>query len=179
MRWLDRLFERSARSIALRSSRRGALARIGKTAVGGALLFPVLPFDRTNHFAHAAAGGGGAGGGAQDETKCDYWRYCAFDGFLCSCCGGSATTCPPGTEASTVAWVGTCRNPRDGRDYVISYNDCCGKAACGRCFCNTNQGERPGYAMGLFNDINWCMANTRSQMFHCTTALVVGVAGKG
>ncbi|MFN9773299.1 MAG: methylamine dehydrogenase light chain, partial [Burkholderiales bacterium] len=179
MKWIDRLFERSARSIALRSSRRGALARIGKTAVGGALLFPVLPFDRTNRLAHAAGGAGGAAGGAQDETKCDYWRYCAFDGFLCSCCGGSATTCPPGTEPSTVAWVGTCRNPRDGRDYVISYNDCCGKSSCGRCFCNTNQGERPGYAMGLFNDINWCMANTGTQMFHCTTALVVGVAGKG
>ena len=50
------------------------------------------------------------------------------------------------------------------------------KTACGRCACNTNLGERPGYRMSLHNDINWCMANADSQMFHCTTALVVGVA---
>lgn len=173
MRWLDRLFERSARGLATRSSRRGALARISRTAIGGAMLFPVLPFDRTNPHAQAAPKPG------ENTTSCEYWRYCAFDGYLCSCCGGSPSTCPPGTDASTVAWIGTCRNPRDGRDYLISYNDCCGKASCGRCFCNTNHGERPGYAMGIHNDINWCMANTASQMFHCTTAVVVGVARKG
>ncbi len=171
MRWFDDWFERRARGLALRSSRRGALARIGRTVIGGSLLFPVLPFDRSNHFANAAAPQG-------DNTRCDYWRYCAFDGYLCSCCGGSPSTCPPGTEASTVAWVGTCRNPNDGRDYLISYNDCCGKASCGRCFCNTNERERPGYHMGVHNDVNWCMANTTSQMFHCTTAVVVGLAPK-
>ena len=28
------------------------------------------------------------------DTDCDYWRYCAIDGFLCSCCGGSANPVP-------------------------------------------------------------------------------------
>ena len=79
------------------------------------------------------------------------------------------------TEASKVAWVGTCHNPEDGKDYLISYNDCCGKTACGRCLCNTNEREMPGYRMGLHNDINWCMAND-SSMFHCTTGVVVGMA---
>ena len=167
MRWLDRLFERSARRLADRSSRRGALARIGRTALGGAALFPVLPFDRTNPHAHAATK-------SEDTTSCEYWRYCAFDGYLCSCCGGSPTTCPPGTDASTVSWVGTCRNPNDGRDYLISYNDCCGKTSCGRCFCNTNHGDRPGYRLGVHNDLNWCMA-ADSSIYHCTMSVVVGV----
>ena len=106
---------------------------------------------------------------------CDYWRYCALDGFLCSCCGGSVSACPPGAEPSKVTWVGTCHNPKDGRSYLVSYNDCCGKTTCGRCLCNGNDGERPGYRMGVHNDINWCMANTQS-MYHCTVSVLVGVA---
>ena len=38
-----------------------------------------------------------------------------------------------------MTWVGTCRNPNDGKDYLISYNDCCGVTMCGRCFCNHNE----------------------------------------
>ena len=112
---------------------------------------------------------------ANDPLKCEYWRYCAFDGFLCTCCGGSVSTCPPGTEASKVSWVGTCLNPKDGRQYLVSYNDCCGKASCGECLCNNTARERPGYRLGVHNDINWCMANDNT-MFHCTTSVIVGVA---
>ena len=177
MKWLDDLFERKTRKVAQQSSRRGALIRIGKLMVGTAFVLPVLPFDRT---AQAAAGAARKAANAKPgETDCEYWRYCAQDGYLCSCCGGSAHTCPPGTEASKVAWIGTCRNPDDGKDYLISYNDCCGKTACGRCLCNTNERERPAYRMGVHNDINWCMSND-SSMFHCTLAAVVGVAdGQG
>ena len=67
------------------------------------------------------------------------------------------------------------KDETDGKDYLISYNDCCGKTACGRCLCNTNERERPAYRMGVHNDINWCMSND-STMFHCTLAAVVGVA---
>ncbi len=174
MKWLDDFFERSSRRAAQRVSRRSALVGIGRLLVGAAFTLPVLPFDR---IARAAAGSGGKKRepGVHD---CDYWRYCAVDGFLCSCCGGSLSTCPPGTEVSKVAWIGTCRNPQDGKDYLISYNDCCGKTACGRCLCNTNLGDRPGYRMGLHNDVNWCMANTSSTMFHCTTAVLIGLAEK-
>jgi amicyanin-dependent methylamine dehydrogenase small subunit len=87
----------------------------------------------------------------------------------------SVTTCPPGAEASKVTWVGTCRNPKDGRDYLVSYNDCCGKVACGRCLCNFNERERPAYRMGVHNDINWCMADKQT-MYHCTVSVIVGVA---
>jgi methylamine dehydrogenase light chain len=52
---------------------------------------------------------------------------------------------------------------------------------CGRCLCNANISERPGYRMGLHNDINWCMGNSKSTMYHCTVAAAVGIAetGKG
>ncbi|MFM8464178.1 MAG: methylamine dehydrogenase light chain, partial [Burkholderiaceae bacterium] len=71
-------------------------------------------------------------------------------------------------------WVGTCRNPANGKDYLISYNDCCGATMCGQCFCNKNERERPAYRMGVHNDINWCMSNA-SNTYHCTVAAIVGV----
>ena len=173
MKWFDAFFERSSRRAAQQVSRRSSLVGIGRLLVGAALTLPVLPFDRVARAADAPPGKKKE----VDDGQCEYWRYCALDGFLCSWCGGSVSTCPPGTEASKVAWIGTCRNPKDGKDYLISYNDCCGKNACGRCLCNFNLGERPAYRMGLHNDINWCMANT-STMFHCTTAVLVGEAEK-
>ena len=64
----------------------------------------------------------------------------------------------------------------DGKHYLVSYNDCCGAASCGRCFCNENEGERPGYRMGVHNDINWCMGN-ESSVYHCTVSIVLGESG--
>jgi len=75
-----------------------------------------------------------------------------------------------------VTWIGTCHNPDDNRDYIVSYNDCCGIASCGRCFCNFNEGERPGYRMSVHNDVNWCMGN-ESSIYHCTVSVVLGVSG--
>jgi methylamine dehydrogenase light chain len=172
MDWLDRLFERSARRVAQSTSRRSALVRIGKALVGTAAVFPVLPFARLAQAQHGAAGGAGK---PVDETSCEYWRYCGIDGPLCSCCGGSPSMCPPGTALSKASWVGTCLNPRDNKQYLVQYNDCCGRSTCARCICNNNVGERPGYRMGLHNDINWCMSNTGLVTFHCTLAAVVAV----
>ena len=178
MRWftrlIDRQTERAVRRVAHSHGRRSLIARLGVALVGGAVL-PMLPFDRSGGTAHAAGGAKGKLAKNEDPLQCEYWRYCAFDGYLCTCCGGSLTQCPPGTEASKVSWVGTCMNPTDGRQYLVSYNDCCGKGACGECLCNNNERERPGYRLGVHNDINWCMANDNS-MFHCTTSVIVGVA---
>lgn len=172
---LDRFAERRTRTIAQRSARRSLLARAGRLLVASAFTLPVLPFDRSSQ-AHAA---GGAGGGtkkkAPGEFDCDYWRYCSVDGFLCSCCGGSATACPPGTEISKASWLGTCFNPADKKHYLVNYFDCCGRVSCNRCFCNTNSGDRPGYRLGVHNDINWCMASD-SSVYHCTLSVVVAVA---
>lgn len=161
---LDKKAESNMRASAREFGRRSFLARTGSVVLGAAVATPILPFDRRAH----AAGSG--------EDACSYWRHCAIDGFLCEESGGSLTTCPPGSSVSAVSWVGTCNNPDDGKDYLVSYNDCCGKPLVpGATFCNQNEGERPGYRMGLYNDINWCMANT-DKGYHCTVSVVVGMA---
>jgi methylamine dehydrogenase light chain len=178
---LDDGFEVWARALARRTSRRSMLGRFAALFAGASAL-PLLPVARASAESppepansRVPAPRETIPGDAGDPTKCDYWRHCAIDGFLCACCGGSATTCPPGTEMSAVTWIGTCTNPADKKDYVISYNDCCGKGFCGRCACNRNEGDRPEYHWYRSNDINWC-AGAQSQSYHCSVALVVGQA---
>lgn len=172
--WLDAATESATRHTAQSMGRRHVLTRLGTYMVAGTMV-PMLPFDRSGGAAFAF---GAEGKDAQDtdDTACDYWRYCALGGRLCTTCNGSVSECTPGTEASVVTWVGTCENPADGRHYLISYQDCCGGGGCGGevTSCSNNIRERPGYRMGLHNGINWCMAND-AQTYHCTVALIVGV----
>ena len=178
MRWFDQWMERRARGVAQRSSRRGFMGLLA-TSLAGAASIPLLPVAR------AASHGGGPSevppqttGNPEDPgdpSTCEYWRYCGIDGFLCSCCGGSRNACPPGTEMSPLTWIGTCENPADGKRYVISYNDCCGKSSCGRCLCNRNDGDKPVYRPQSNNDINWCMG-TKSTVYNCSTAVILGIA---
>lgn len=163
---LDKSVESNMRSSARAFGRRSFLAKAGTSLLGAAVLAPVLPFDRR-----------GAAMASEGADACSYWRHCAIDGFLCEQSGGALTSCPPGSTVSAVSWVGTCQNPDDGKDYLVSYNDCCGKPAVARhaTFCNNNKGERPGYRMGLYNDVNWCMANA-DKGYHCTVSVVVGLA---
>jgi len=173
----DSRFERWARSLARRTSRRSFLGRTGAIMVGAASL-PLLPVARASaESPRVPAPSESIPGAAGDPTSCEYWRHCAIDGSPCACCGGSATSCPPGTEMAPMTWVGTCRNPADGKDYLISYNDCCGKSFCGRCACNRNEGERPQYHWYRNNDINWC-AGAKSQAYHCSVAIVLGQASE-
>jgi methylamine dehydrogenase light chain len=175
MSWLshlDRWTERTTRGVARRTSRRSFLTRLGTLIVGGSAL-PLLPIARIRSADAADLPPEDPG----DPGTCEYWRHCAIDGYLCSCCGGSQNTCPPGTEASPVTWIGTCRNPADDRDYIISYNDCCGKSSCARCGCNRNEGDEPIYRPSKANDINWCLG-TKSLVYNCSTAVVLGVAPK-
>lgn len=171
---IDKLIEKSARNVAQRSSRRGLLKGLG-TAIFGAASIPLLPVARAADGSGAPAGNPRFPQEVGDPASCDYWRYCAIDGFLCECCGGSYNTCPPGTEMSSITWIGTCRNPVDGRNYVISYNDCCGVTQCATCLCQRDEGDRPLYRSDKSNDINWCLGSS-SSAYHCSTAIVVGLA---
>jgi methylamine dehydrogenase light chain len=174
MSWLDNWMTRRTRRVARNTSRRAFVGRLGAALVGGAAI-PLLPVARA-----AESQSGESPRAPQPQEKgnpldCSYWRFCALDGYLCGCCGGSANSCPPGTEPSPVTWIGTCRNPVDGRDYIISYNDCCGKTACGHCLCQRNEGDRPVYQPAKSNDINWCHG-TKTNIYHCSTSVVLGVA---
>ncbi len=175
---IDDTLEDLTRRLARRTSRRSLLGRAAALLAGTAAL-PLLPVARASgESARVPSPTESLDGPAGDPKSCEYWRHCGIDGSACACCGGSATACPPGTEMAPVTWIGTCRNPDDGKDYIISYNDCCGKSFCGRCVCNRNEGERPEYHWYRNNDINWC-AGAESQAYHCSVAIVVGQATEG
>ncbi|HVY81364.1 MAG TPA: methylamine dehydrogenase light chain [Steroidobacteraceae bacterium] len=173
MKWFDEWIEDSARAIARRSGRRSFIAKLSATLFGAATL-PLLPIARGAETPAQPAEGTPNDPG--DPTTCEYWRYCGIDGYLCSCCGGSHTSCPPGSTPAPVTWVGTCHNPAENRDYVVSYNDCCGKTSCGRCLCNRNEGDLPLYAPFLSNDYNWCVGSKTDIAYHCTVSRIVGLA---
>ena len=171
----DKGVERLTRRMAQTGSRRGLLRQLGGLMVGAAIV-PLLPVARGNaanlpsnsDHAQMAQDPG-------DPNACDYWRYCAIDGFLCACCGGTPSQCPPGAEMAALTWIGTCQNPADKRHYIISYNDCCGLSSCGRCECNRNEGDRPTVRPQANNDTNWCVG-TSSTIYTCSTAVIIGVA---
>jgi methylamine dehydrogenase light chain len=148
------------------------------TLLAGAASLPLLPVARAADDAASGKDAPVSSGNLQDpgdQASCDYWRYCAIDGSLCSCYGGTVTSCPPGLEMSPITWVGTCHNPADGRNYIISYNDCCGGVAQGRCSCQRNEGDRPVVRPNNNNEITWCF-QTKSQSYTCTVAIILGVA---
>ena len=176
MNRIDTWIAKTARRLARQTSRRSFLARLG-AVVAGSTAIPLLPIARATAQTPRAARPDEPDPDtpAGDPESCEYWRYCAIDGFPASCCGGTHRSCPPGTQMSPVTWLGTCRNPVDGLEYVISYNDCCGKFPCGRCFCQRNEGDRPVYYPTRSNDINWCMGSI-GPIYNSTVAVVVGVA---
>ena len=172
----DALGERLTRRLAGHTSRRSLLNKLGLALVA-APVFPLLPVSRAyaakgdrsddahTHFARTAQ--------TKDDTKCTYWRYCAIDGSLCTCCGGAVHTCPAGAEPSPVSWVGTCVNPDDGKAYLIAYRDCCGKAECGQCECDNDDRETPIYQPQTNNNVIWCFGTSNTE-YHCSTAALVG-----
>lgn len=179
MQKLDKIVEYASRKVAQHTSRRSLLTGL-VGAIFAASAVPLLPVARaaqqsTNGYPGVGSQTTGRDGDPGDPTSCDYWRYCAIDGYLCSCCGGSTNACPPGTEMSPITWIGTCKNPADGKNYIISYNDCCGSTSCGRCLCNRNENDKPTYRPQANNDIDWCLG-TKSAVYTCSTGVVLGVA---
>ena len=169
----DRVIERLTRRLAGATSRRGALARLAAIVVAAPFV-PILPVRRADA---QVAGRTEFERNAQtrDDRACDYWRYCAIDGALCSCCGDGPHTCPAGSRPSPTSWVGTCRNPDDGKTYLIAYRDCCGKGSCNQCLCDNSDRETPIYRPQTNNDVLWCFG-LESMTYHCSTAVLVGEA---
>jgi len=168
----DKFGDRFTRGIAHRTSRRSLLARLGMAMVA-APVFPLLPNERKAQAAELTEFQKKAQ--TKDDKECNYWRYCAIDGSLCTCCGGGVHTCPPGTSPSLTSWVGTCYNPDDKRSYLIAYHDCCGSSSCGQCRCDNTEAAMPTYRPQGNNEIIWCFG-TSSMQYHCSTAALVGVA---
>jgi methylamine dehydrogenase light chain len=166
LKLLDQVTGNGSRHLARRTSRRSFITRLG-TVMTGAAFLPLLPVARAFSAEPIQEMG--------DPQSCDYWRYCALGGTLCTCCGGTVNACPPGAEPSPITWVGTCRNPVDDRDYLISYNDCCGKSFCQRCPCGNSERERPVYFPSKSNSVLWCFG-TESRAYHCTVGVVLGEA---
>jgi methylamine dehydrogenase light chain len=172
---MDKFVESITRTIAQRTSRRSFLARLA-TIVLGAAAIPLLPVDRVARAQDQDNGDfkKSVHKDVNDDLTCDYWKYCAVDGFLCTCCGGTSHDCPPGATPSPTSWVGTCHNPGDNRDYIVSYRDCCGKAACGKCLCGNTEGEMPIYRAQLDSDLIWCFG-APTMVYHCSTSEIVGL----
>jgi methylamine dehydrogenase light chain len=178
----DSAIEKLTRITASRTGRRSFIGKVGGFIAGTALL-PLLPVDRRGRLnqAHAASVNSMTREGWKPQDKdpksCDYWRHCAIDGNVCDCCGGTLTSCPPGTTLASASWVASCYNPGDGMNYLIAYRDCCGKQTCGRCGCVNTEGELPIYRPELNNDIVWCFgAEDDNMTYHCTISPVVGKA---
>ncbi len=177
----DEIFERVSRKIAGHISRRSFISNIGMKVAAGAILMPLLPVDRRGRTSRAEAAGGFDRSGWKPQDKdvqsCDYWRHCSIDGYICDCCGGSLTDCPPGTKLSPSSWVASCYNPGDGQSYLIAYRDCCGKDTCRSCGCLTTEGELPIYRPEFSNDVVWCFgAEDDAMTYHCTISPIVGKA---
>jgi methylamine dehydrogenase light chain len=178
----DRLIESFSRGAAQRTSRRGFLSQCGLWLIAASAL-PLLPVARRAQAGEASAGKPARNFASEfanhaqtsDPTRCNYWRYCSSDGYLCACCGGGPNTCPPGTAPSPTSWIGSCINPDDGKTYLIAYRDCCGQDSCGRCACLGQEGDMPSYRPQVNNDIVWCFGAS-SMVYHCSSAGLVGLA---
>jgi len=172
---VDALTEAMSRGFARSAPRRGVLAWAG-ALLATAPAFPLLPVSRARGATVKPPSPFAATAQTRDENACDYWRYCAIDGNLCSTCGGGVHSCPPGTAPSPTSWIGTCFNPQDTKSYLIAYRDCCGQDACnsGNTCLNTD-GDLPSYRPQANNDIIWCFGTT-SAMYNCSTAVIVGTA---
>ena len=159
----DSWFERSARGVAQQfAAQRDGEARQGAGGIGDA-----AAAARRSHRVCGRCGIGRVGcvrqrdGGKRRSDELRLLEILRDRRLVVQLLRRHVEQLPTGTTPSPITWIGTRRNPHDGSDYIVSYNDCCGKTSCGKCFCNRNEREKLP-KLSLNNDINWCMANGNS-----------------
>ncbi len=166
----------SARARRSRGARRaGASSRASATLLVGARPRCRSSPSRAPPTRTPAAGRRRARRRVGDPKHCSYWRHCAIDGFLCACCGGTQNAARRGRRCRPSPGSAPAAIPATGKDYIISYNDCCGQSLCVRCRCTRTEGEQPVYHTSQNNDLLWCFG-TKSRAVHCSVAVVLGVA---
>ncbi|MBI3468106.1 MAG: hypothetical protein HY000_34300 [Planctomycetes bacterium] len=110
----DAVFERIARRVAARSTRRSILGRASRFFLGVLGIELVAPILRDGRRADAL-----------QPPGCNFWKYCGADGILCaSCSGGSDSSCPSGCHSHNEVWFACCGKPMVG-PVLIAYLDCC------------------------------------------------------
>jgi len=95
--------------------------------------------------------------------SCSDWFRCNQWGCLCSCLGGSDSSCPPGTVSGTGSWYMCCYDPRRNRAFIVRYIDCCTTGSAPPCPTGCRCANGPPQN-------NWC--GTGSVV--CTRAVLVG-----
>jgi hypothetical protein len=140
-RWLDRQLQRLCDALAIGTSTRGGVARLGY-AFAGVDHHAHLPVERydlhrdreskdSDGWQPLGAGPNAGPGGVHDEPDasalvemasgggiCSQTQYCNIYGRPCACCGGSDSACPSGANKGWY-WSGNC----GGR--TIWFTDCC------------------------------------------------------
>src|SRR5262245_37679224 len=96
---IDNFGERVTVRLAAKTSRRSVLSKLGAVLVA-APIFPLLPVERAKAADQVKETDFSRAAQTNDESACNYWRYCGSDGFMCSCCGGGTHSCPPGSQTS-------------------------------------------------------------------------------
>ncbi len=168
--WMDRRIQSVSESLWLWLPPSSPVVAVGNTLAGVPNLVH-LPLERRGMSRGGDSGRAGglqamsssAGGGVSPldpSVNCSSPQYCKIHGHPCACCGGSDTSCPPGTSRGSY-WGACC----SGR--TIWFLDCCGgtNACPDSCPICTNS-----------NEPNWC-AGAGGWVYRCTLAEDHGACG--
>jgi len=90
-----------------------------------------------------------------DDLTCDYWKYWRSTATCVRAAAAVLTTARPARRPRPPRGLYV-RHPADGKDYIVSYRDCCGKPRAGDCLCTNTVGEMPLYRTQLDSDLIWC-----------------------
>lgn len=146
------ILEQTASSLATKTTRRSALAKLGKVAF------------LTVGIGSVAQSFGAISPKVADAThECNSPTWCGLCGKPCSSCGGTYSTCPSSTYLGTYRWIRCCCFP-DGYCWNVEYWDCCDATPGNEC--------TDGDCGKPCNTGTWCSPSY--PYYRCTVALFIG-----